>query len=267
VIPHTPHGVEGNMRGLLGTSALLVCISLLNPVTRASQNEDFAALEQEAAQGLGTGNESFPTRASLVARLQAGSERARDAEQRGRLALLWLRSMRALLATIPFGAADDERYRAWMGRHETVAIFSEPAGQWLILPAAVWRVHDAHKSTQSAEAIAWFAIENGYPGECEGYIPCYANVMNWLDGEYLRRHPRGGQASEAVARVQASLAQAVKLLGGKSPEDYLNPRTDCGDLKAGLVPLRAAISASNAVRRAEAIGVIDQLLARCSGSQ
>lgn len=106
-------------------------------------------------------------------------------------------------------------------------------------------------------------MENGYPGECEGYIPCYANILNWLDGEYLRRHPRGGHASEAVAQVQASLAQAVKLLAWKTPEDSLNPRTDCGDLKAGLVPLRAAISASNAAHRSETTVVIDELLARC----
>jgi hypothetical protein len=55
----------------------------------------------------------------------------------------------------------------------------------------------------------------------------------------------------------------MKLLAGKSAEDYLNPRTDCGDLKAGLVPLRAAISASNAARRSETVGAIDELLARC----
>jgi hypothetical protein len=87
--------------------------------------------------------------------------------------------------------------------------------------------------------------------------------MNWLDGEYLRRHPRGGHASEAVEQVHRSLAESVKRLAGKDAESYLNPRTDCGDLKAGLVPLRAAVVASNAVRRSEAIGVIDQLLVRC----
>src|SRR5687768_14517027 len=200
----------------------------------ASQAEDFAALEREAAQALRTESESFSTRAALVARLQAGSERASDREQRGRLALMWLRGMRSLLATLPFGGSDDERYRAWLERHETVVLYSEPAGQWLVLPAPVWRIHDAHKSTRAAEAIAWFAVENGYPGECEGYVPCYANIMNWLDGEYLRRHPRGGHASEAVEQVHSSLVESVKRLAGKDAESYLNPRTDCGDLKAGL---------------------------------
>jgi hypothetical protein len=143
-------------------------------------------------------------------------------------------------------------------------MYSEPAGQWLIVPEVVWRVHTAHRSTSSAEAIAWLAVENGYPGECEGYIPCYANIMNWLDGEYLRRHPRGPHASEAVAQVHSSLADALKRLSTDPPASrYLDPATDCGDLKAGLVPLRAAILGSNAARRKETVGVIDELLARC----
>jgi hypothetical protein len=241
---------------------MLIAASAVVSVALASQQEDFAALEREAAQSLRTGNESFSNRATLIARLQTGAERSADAEQRGRLALLWLRTVRALLSPIPFDPSNEARQREWAERHETV-VYSEPAGQWLIVPDVVWRVHDAHKSTQSAEAIAWFAVENGYPGECEGYIPCYANVMNWLDGEYLRRHPRGAHASDAVEQVHAGLSESVKRLAGPSPEDYLNPRTDCGDLKAGLVPLRAAVAASNTVRRSETLGVIDELLGRC----
>lgn len=230
----------------------------------AGQTEDFAALEQEAAQALRADAGPFPALAALVARLHAGSERAPNAAQRGRLALLWLRSVRALLASIPFGSSDDERFRDWLARHATVVIYSEPAGQWLIIPDVMWRVHAAHTSTPSAEAIAWLAVENGYPGECEGYIPCYANVMNWLDGEYLRRHPRGPHASDAVAQVHSSLEESLKRLStDPAALRFLDPATDCGDLKSGLAPLRAAVLASNAARRRETVGVIEELLARC----
>jgi hypothetical protein len=248
----------------MSSVAILVAVSFGISGVLAAQTEDFAALEQQAAQALRADAGSFPPLAALVARLQTGSERAPDAAQRGRLGLLWLRSVRALLASIPFGSSDDERFRDWLARHETVVIYSEPAGQWLLIPDVVWRVHAAHKSTPSAEAIAWFAVENGYPGECEGYIPCYANIMNWLDGEYLRRHPRGPHASEAVAQVHSSLAEALKRLStDQSASRYLDPATDCGDLKSGLAPLRAAVLASNASRRKETVGVIDELLARC----
>jgi hypothetical protein len=229
----------------------------------ARQKEDFATLEKEAARALAAETESFATRAALVARLQTGSERAPDANQRARLALWWLRAMRSLLETIPFGGSNEQPYRDWLAQHEKVVVYSEPAGQWLLFPDVVWRVHDAHTSAQAAEAIAWFAVENGYPGECEGYIPCYANIMNWLDGEYLRRHSRGAHASEAVQQVHISLTEAVKRLSEADAKRYLNPATDCGDLKAGLDPLRQAINNSNANRRSAAVDVIDELLARC----
>ena len=106
--------------------------------------------------------------------------------------------------------------------------------------------HNSVAGWRCCGCAACVAVENGYPGECEGYIPCYANIMNWLDGEYLRRHPRGVHASEVVAQVHTSLVESLKRLSGKDAESYLNSRTDCGDLNAG-----------------RAIGVIDQLLARC----
>lgn len=88
--------------------------------------------------------------------------------------------------------------------------------------------------------------------------------MNWLDGEYLRRHPTGAHASDAVAQVHSSLAEASKRLStDPSSLRYLDPATDCGDLKSGLVPLRATVLASNAAQRKETAGVIDELLARC----
>lgn len=247
---------------LQSASIVLLIATSIAPAS-ARQKEDFATLENEAARTLTTETESFATRAALVARLQTGSERAPDANQRARLALLWLRATRSLLATLPFGGSNKQPYREWLAQHENVVVYSEPAGQWLFLPDVVWRVHDAHKSALAAEAIAWFAVENGYPGECEGYIPCYANIMNWLDGEYLRRHSRGAHASEAVEQVYVSLTEALKRLSEADAKRYLDPSTDCGDLKAGLGPLRQAINNSNADRRSAAVDVIDELLTRC----
>lgn len=242
---------------------MAVCISLQHSHAFASQKEDFASLEAEATRALRPETELFAERTALVARLQVASERAPDANQRARLALLWLRAVRWVLATITSGPSPEEPYRDWLGRHQKVVVYSEPAGQWLLIPEVIWKVHDAHRSAASAEAIAWFAIENGYPGECEGYIPCYANIMNWLDGEYLRRHPRGPHASESVERVHSSLSESVKRLSEPDAKSYLNPSTDCGDLKSGLVPLREAIDKSNAERRAAVVSVIDVLLERC----
>lgn len=231
--------------------------------TAARQREDDGILEKEASAVLSRVSIPFETLAPVVDRLRAGSDQAPDRDQRGRLALLWMRGVRALLARIPFGDADEPPYRDWIARHEQIVTYSEPAGQWLITPEVMWRTHDAHRTTASAEAIAWLAIENGYPGECEGYVPCYANIMNWLDGEYLRRHPRGAHASEIVGRVREALARSLESLSGPYAASALDPSNDCGDLKAGLVPLRGAMLASNAKSRGEAVALADKLLARC----
>lgn len=249
---------------------LAVSASLASPVIvrgdgpqGAAQQDEFTSLEEEAVGALSVETESFTRRAVLVDRLQSTAERAPTPDQRGRLALLWLRSVRWLLASVPFGGAEQQPYQDWLTEHEALVTYSEPAGEWLVVPDAVWMVHDAHKSATTADEIAWFAVVNGYPGECEGYVPCYANILNWLDGEYLRRHPLGRHASEAVALVRSSLDQALKSLSEPSATDFLNPASDCGDLRAGLEPLRQAVFNSNGDGRSEAMGVIDRLLSHC----
>lgn len=224
---------------------------------------ELTTLEEEATRALSADTEPFARRTELVNRLASAAERAPSIDQRGRLTLLWLRSVQWLLTAVPSGAAEQPPYRDWLTGHETLVTYSEPAGEWLLQPDAVWTMHETHRTSAAADDIAWFAVTNGYPGECEGYVPCYANILNWLDGEYLRRHPRGRHAAEAVTSVQSSLDQALKLLSQPSTLEFLNPQTDCGDLKAGLDPLRQAVGDSNADGRKETVALIDRLLSFC----
>jgi hypothetical protein len=73
-------------------------------------------------------------RAQLAARLQAGSERAPDANRRARLALLWLRAQRSLLTMVPFERPPVSPYREWLVQHQDVVVYSEIGGQWVVLP-------------------------------------------------------------------------------------------------------------------------------------
>lgn len=231
---------------------------------QANQAGSLVDLARDAERALDTDAAPFEQRVSLAARLQRASEMAPTSEDRGRFALLWLRSLRWLLAAIPFDARRDAPpYRPWLAAHESTVVYSEPAGQWLVSPDFVRATHDRHGSTRSGDDIAWFLVTNGYPGECEGYVPCYANIMNWLDGEYLRRHPDGRHAAEAVARVRDTLDSIRKMLPDPPAADMLNPATDCGDLKAGLEPLRAAVLRSAADDRAAVSARIDALLRYC----
>jgi hypothetical protein len=68
---------------------------------------------------------------------------------------------------------------------------------------------------------------------------------------------------EAVGQVRSSLDQSLRMLSSTPAKDLLDPATDCGDLKAGLAPLRDAVTRSNSSERSSAAAVIDKLLQSC----
>ena len=221
-------------------------------------------IEQEAARVLADTAATFPAVSELADRLQAALANPGDAEARGRLALLWVRTMQQALGSIPFtiDATTQEPYRSWLARHESVVDYSEPAGQWLMRTDHLWKLHNAHRLSASAEPLAWEVVENGLPGECEGYPPCYLAGLDMLHGEYLRRHPRGANAAEAVEQIRESCAQSVSLISGPTSHEFFTPATDCVDLVPKARALRAALVRSG-VDAKDAIGLLDTLRARC----
>ena len=246
-------------------ATLVICSAIVAPGggMQARQQEDYASLEKEAALALSPESE-FSRRADLADRLQAASQRAPDAEQRARLALLFLRAQRSLIAMLPFERPPASPYREWLAQDQNVVVHREIGG-WVVPSEFLWRVHDTHKGAGTAESIAWFIVETGMPSDCEGYIPCYMGVMNAVNGEFLRRYPRGVHASDAVAGVHSTVTHALESLSEPFAKDFLDSSSsrDCEDLKHGLQPLRQAIANSNAESRAATLKAIDNLLGRC----
>ena len=242
----------------LAATAVLACV----PGWQAS---DRLPIEREAARALADETQTFAVLGDLADRLHAAlANPGEPAEARGRLALLWVRSVRRTLAAIPMAAdgTKQEPYRTWLGTHDNDVVYSEPAGQWLMLAQDLWLLHDEHRSTSSAEALAWEVVENRLPGECEGYPPCYLSGLDLLHAEYLRRHPNGAHAAEAVEQIRQSNEQSVKLVTGSNGREFFNPATDCVDLvpKAGAV--REALTRAG-VDATAAIALLDTLRAQC----
>jgi hypothetical protein len=228
-----------------------------------AQDDTFEGLLAEALQALAREGVPFVERARLVSRLDRAA-RASAGESRARLTLLWLRGIRWLLSAVPFDITQrDEPYRSWLAAHDEIVVYSEPSGQWLIEPDLIWRAHDEHRRSATADAIAWLAVENRLPGECEGYVPCYGSGLNRLEGEYLRRHPDGAHAAQALEQVHEALTNALELLARPDGIDFLNPATDCGDLRASLVPLRDAIIGAPGGSSSQAVIAADRLLSMC----
>ncbi|HUQ89058.1 MAG TPA: hypothetical protein VM096_15980 [Vicinamibacterales bacterium] len=200
-----------------------------------------------------------------VAQLDAAAatlKLARSEDSQAVASLQWLRALRDVLKSIPIERATGP-HEQWLKTHDELVVYSEPSGEWLIRNDVIGDIHAKYATRPAADDIAWLAAVNGLPGECEGYVPCYASILNTLDGEYLRQHPRGAHRTEAFDRLNEMLRIVVDdLLRRPKREEFLAVPTDCGDLLASLQPLRAAVTAANGAKT-ETMGLIDRLMAYC----
>ena len=220
-----------------------------------------AALERRAAAVL-EGEHPFTERAAFADEIGVALSDGADRESRGRLTLLYVRTMRAALGVIPMDGRAREPYQAFLRRHQGESAYSEPAGPWMLTPDDIWTLHEANRASASAEAIAWEAVDNGMPGECEGYPPCELATLDALDGEYLRRHPDGAHVVEVLKRIGDSCTELERLLSAPSGHELFNPVSDCGDLTPKAKALEAALRAA----KADASGALEalaQLRGRC----
>ena len=205
---------------------------------------------------------TFVRRAAEFDARTAALDRAAAGEGRAVAALEWLRALRTVLQAIPIERASGP-HEAWLKTHDALVVYSEPAGEWLIGHDILDDIYEQHAASAAADEIAWLAVINRLPGECEGYVPCYAAGLNMLEGEYLRRHPRGAHRDEAFDQITESLRNVVDDLL-KRPErgEYLTVPRDCDDLFNTARPLRAAVAGA-AGAKTEAMALIARLLAHC----
>jgi hypothetical protein len=205
---------------------------------------------------------TFVRRAAELEARDATLRQAASDDSRAEATLEWLRALRGALKAIPIERADGPHQR-WLKVHADLIVYSEPAGEWLIDNGLIRELHQRHATSAVADEIAWLAATNGLPGECEGYVPCYASILNTLDGEYLRLHPRGAHRAEAFDRLNETLRIVVDdLLTRPSRADYLSVPADCGDLLASMRRLREAVAGAGGAA-SETMTLVDRLIAVC----
>ncbi len=248
----------------LASCVLTTLVSLAVPGTvqaDASQGIALEGLHDEIERALASDDGPFEPRAALVQRIETALAAEPDPQRAGTLALLHLRALRWLLASVPMDGSRHDPYRSWLTSHEALVVYDEPGGQWILSADWIWSVHDRHRATAAAEPIAWLAVENRLPGECEGYAPCYAFMLDLLSGEYLRRHPGGAHAGDAADRIRVVLDQALRLQA--DPGFGIDVTQDCADLAKSLDALRRALVASTADTRGAALAAVDAVRAPC----
>jgi hypothetical protein len=245
---------------MTGPPLAAALVLLAGPVF-AQEQAAVSPVETAALRVLADEHAPFTERERLAEALSDQLSRTADVQSHGRQALVWVRVMRSALGAIPMRAREQEPYRAFLQRHQAEAVYNEPGGQWMLIPDVIWNIHDSNRSSSSAEAIAWEAVENGMPGECEGYPPCELSTLDALDGTYLRHHPHGAHAAEVIARLGQTCIELNRLLDAPNGHELFNPVTDCEDLRPKATALEAALSRSDGA--ADTIAALKALENKC----
>jgi SH3 domain-containing protein len=226
---------------------------LTRSFTAARRLDVIDAIVKERLARTGDG---FAARVELVDLVERAQKETQDPEVAGRLALYWVRAMTGALKAMPFQRGKQPPCSDWLAARADKVVYSDICSYWTIRSNYLWRLHDEHARSSSADELAWAAVLNGMPGECEGFIPCYLRRLNLLEGEYLRRSAMGKHVDEAVARVDYVTSWIAK-------PGFFNPATDCGELVQSLDPLRTALATTRADGLQSVLGQLDGWRARC----
>jgi hypothetical protein len=223
----------------------------------------WTAYEAIVADRLARKGDGFGAVTELVGFIERILPEYGNPDGRAQMELDYLRAVSAALAAIPRRGSEREPYATFLTSRAALVVYDEPGGRWIVSDKAIWDLHAKAARTASAEPTAWFAVTNGLRGECEGYLPCYVDWRNRLEGEYLRRHPAGahaGQAVETITTVTERLAAPAK----PHQAFQFDRDRDCRDLSRNLEALIKAVQVSQAGGKDAALAGLGSLRKLCS---
>jgi hypothetical protein len=236
-----------------------VLASLTKPVDSANP---WPVRERAIVDRLNRKGDSFAANVELCDFVERVATDAHDSDLSARFDLYRLRAISATLKAIPARADKREPYASWIAKHKDVLVYDQPGRVWMLSNAAIWTSHKAHADSPSADEIAWLAVTTGLPGECEGQVTCYLEGQNRLNGEYLRQHPTGRHAADAIA----VLKQTTDLMNTPPAPPFtysFDASKECNVFTTTVSSLRLAIATSTAAGRDGALQSIDTLRGRC----
>jgi hypothetical protein len=234
-----------------------VAESLTRSISEATYN---TVIEDVVLDRLSRRGDGFEAHSQLVSFIERSLLRDRALDARARLDLNRLQAIGTSLQHIPFTRSRwSDAIRSWVTARAAEITYDEPGGRWILRRDVILEVHDRHRSTPSADDIAWLAVSNGLDGECEGVVLCYLRIQDMLAGEYLRRHPAGKHADEAVRSISTTVSYA-----DPSDDDMdFDPGRECRDLEPIVHALHAAVVNSNAREKDDAGAALLNVLSLC----
>ncbi|MFN7946910.1 MAG: SH3 domain-containing protein [Blastocatellia bacterium] len=153
--------------------------------------------------------------------------------------------------------AEAQAQHPWVKAHEKEIIYSEPGGLWLVRSEMFRDLQKKYRALPIADRIAWEAVKNGLPGECEGYLPCSFERLLLGEGKYLELYPQGAHAAEAIGNID----EMLKFIIEDSQQQKISevPREDRPQFRKQIAQFRALILKTGSPNKAAILKRLDQV--------
>jgi len=227
---------------------------IFGALTQPFEAHRAARIYQELADARLDRELAFAEQVELTNFLARVAVEVMDPAAAGELSLAHLRSLRRSLDhinVVDFQAREAPEYQQWLMELENQGLlnYSEPSAEYLIPLARIWELHDAFYPLPVSEPMAWFAVTNPWAGECEGYLPCYLDIIDRTSGRYLKLHPEGEHAEAALGNIASFLEPGVEFAMAAEDLPTLNRQLAVLEATIAQVPASGDLPAQLAAFR------------------
>jgi hypothetical protein len=202
-------------------------------------------------------NTEFADRQEIYNLAASSIAEAKDANTRAEFELFKLLALAKWAESLPNDVKDKSPYREWHRAHGAEVIENGFAGGYNLKTELLWNLETRYHALPIADRIAWEAANNMSPSDCESDEVCDFFLISG-EIEYLRLHPDGAHAAEAVNDLNNGLTnEVIDTANGKdSGKDAVMQRTE---LRKTLSSLRLALAKTSAEGKAELLRKLDRV--------
>ena len=202
-------------------------------------------------------NTDFADRLEIYDLAAGVTAEVKDVSRRAEFELLKLLALASTAEAFNNDRSDKSPYREWLKAHSAEVIPNEFAGGYNMRTELLWNLETKYHTLRIAERIAWAAVENPQPHDCEGDEVCHLFTFE-AAVEYLRRHPNGAHAAEAIKEFDELFTDdVIKLTNGKETDPYLV--ADRANVRKLVSSLRLALAKSSAAEKTKLLTKLDRI--------
>ena len=204
-------------------------------------------------------NTDFADRQQIYNLAANSITQAKDVNTRAEFELLKMLALANWATTVPSHERDKSPYREWLKAHAAEVVHNEFAGIYNLRTELLWNLEAKYHALPIAERIAWAAVENPEPSDCEGDELCHFFVFSG-GIKYLSLHPNGAHASQALKDLNELLTdEVIETANGKGGgEQYMveartNVRKRLRSLRLALAKVSASSDKAELLKKLERV--------------